>query len=110
MPHFRYAPLLPPESPAMTEPALRVDVADGALRRAVVEQAPKLGTKLPEDAIGTLFGISRALVCVVLARLAGAGLVGARHKRTATVANCAVLGGKHSTTPTPLPARTSSTS
>lgn len=70
----------------MTEPTSRVEVAHEALRRAIIEQALKPGTKLPEDEIGALFGMSRTLVRAVLARLAGAGLVDARPKRTATVA------------------------
>jgi DNA-binding GntR family transcriptional regulator len=70
----------------MTEPSSRVEVAHEALRRAIIEQALKPGTKLPEDEIGNLFGMSRTLVREVLARLAGAGLVDARPKRTATVA------------------------
>ena len=70
----------------MSRPSPRIEIAHEALRRAIIEQALKPGTKLPEDEIGTLFGMSRTLVRAVLARLAGEGLVDARPKRTATVA------------------------
>lgn len=70
----------------MSRPSPRIEIAHEALRRAIIEQALKPGTKLPEDEIGTLFGMSRTLVRAVLARLQADGLVDARPKRTATVA------------------------
>ena len=45
------------------------------LRRAIIEQSLMPGTKLPEDAVGDSFGVSRTLVRAALARLAGEGLV-----------------------------------
>jgi len=70
----------------MSRPSSRTEVAHEALKRAILEQALQPGTKLPEDEIGTHFGMSRTLVRAVLARLQAEGLVDARPKRTATVA------------------------
>lgn len=64
----------------------RVEVAYLAIRRAIIEQALKAGTKLPEDEIGKHFSMSRTLVRAVLAKLQAQGLVETHHKRTATVA------------------------
>jgi DNA-binding GntR family transcriptional regulator len=57
-----------------------------ALRRAIIEQALLPGVKLPEDAIGERFGVSRTLVRHALGRLAGEGLVDLRRNRGAAVA------------------------
>jgi DNA-binding GntR family transcriptional regulator len=70
----------------MTRPSPRIEIAHEALRQAIIEQALQPGTKLPEDDIGAHFGMSRTLVRAVLARLQAEGLVDARPKRTATVA------------------------
>lgn len=70
----------------MSRPSPRIEVAHEALKRAILEQALQPGTKLPEDEIGAHFGMSRTLVRAVLARLQAEGLVDARPKRTATVA------------------------
>jgi DNA-binding GntR family transcriptional regulator len=64
----------------------RVDVAHRTLRQAIIEQALKAGTRLPEDEIGRHFAMSRTLVRAVLAKLQAQGLVDTYHKRTATVA------------------------
>jgi DNA-binding GntR family transcriptional regulator len=64
----------------------RVEVALRTLRQAIIEQALKAGTKLPEDEIGRHFSMSRTLVRAVLAKLQAQGLVDTYHKRTATVA------------------------
>lgn len=64
----------------------RVDIAHRTLRQAIIEQALKAGTKLPEDEIGRHFSMSRTLVRTVLAKLQAQGLVDTYHKRTATVA------------------------
>lgn len=64
----------------------RVEIAHRTLRQAIIEQALKAGTKLPEDDIGQHFSMSRTLVRVVLAKLQAQGLVDTYHKRTATVA------------------------
>ncbi len=64
----------------------RVDIAVTALRQAIIEQALKAGTKLPEDEIGRHFAMSRTLVRAVLGKLEAQGLVDTYHKRTATVA------------------------
>jgi DNA-binding GntR family transcriptional regulator len=50
-----------------------------ALRRAIIEQALKPGTKLPEDAIGERFGVGRTIARQALAQLVSEGLV--EHKR-----------------------------
>lgn len=70
----------------MTRPSPRIDIAHEALRQAIIEQALQPGTKLPEDEIGAHFGMSRTLARAVLTRLQAEGLVDARPKRTATVA------------------------
>lgn len=70
----------------MTAKTDRVETAHRALRQAIIEQALLPGTKLPEDELGRLFGMSRTLVRTVLARLQSQGLVEAAPKRTATVA------------------------
>jgi DNA-binding GntR family transcriptional regulator len=57
-----------------------------ALRRAIIEQALLPGVKLPEDAIGERFGVSRTLVRHALGRLAGEGLVELRRNHGAAVA------------------------
>jgi DNA-binding GntR family transcriptional regulator len=70
----------------MTKTSPRADTAYQALRRAIIEQALAPGTKLPEDEIGTHFGMSRTLVRATLARLQTEGLVDTQPKRSATVA------------------------
>jgi len=57
-----------------------------ALWHAILEQALKPGTKLPEDTIGERFGASRTIVRTALARLAAEGLVELRRNRGAAVA------------------------
>lgn len=70
----------------MSKPSPRSDLAYTALRQAIIEQALLPGTKLPEDEIGSHFGMSRTLARSTLARLKAEGLVEAPVKRTATVA------------------------
>jgi len=70
----------------MSRPSPRIDIAHEALKQAILERALQPGTKLPEDEIGAHFAMSRTLVRAVLAKLAAEGLVDARPKRTATVA------------------------
>ena len=70
----------------MTRPSPRIDIAHEALKQAILERALQPGTKLPEDEIGAHFGMSRTLVRAVLAKLQSEGLVDARPKRTAIVA------------------------
>ncbi len=69
-----------------TTPAQKAELAYKAIRRAIIEQALIPGTKLPEDDLGTQFGVSRTLVRAVLSRLASEALVEVGNKRTATVA------------------------
>ena len=57
-----------------------------AIRNAIIEQAVKPGTRLPEDTIGERFGASRTLVRSALAQLAAEGLVELRKNRGAIVA------------------------
>jgi DNA-binding GntR family transcriptional regulator len=70
----------------MSRKSSRVDFACRALRRAIIEQALPPGTKLPEDELGTRFGMSRTLVRAALAHLQSEGLVDAPPRRTATTA------------------------
>ncbi|MER9127330.1 GntR family transcriptional regulator [Mesorhizobium sp. M0959] len=57
-----------------------------SLRRAIIEQALRPGMKLPEDAIGEQFGVSRTSVRNALVRLSAEGLVEVRSNRGACVA------------------------
>ena len=65
----------------------RAETVYRALRRAIIEQALKPGTKLPEDPVGERFGVSRTVVRAALARLAAEGLVELQLNRGATVAH-----------------------
>jgi DNA-binding GntR family transcriptional regulator len=64
----------------------RVGAICQALRRAIVEQALVPGDRLPEDALGERFGVSRTIARQALGRLAGEGLVDLRRNRIAVVA------------------------
>ena len=64
----------------------RGDAIYASLRRAIIEQALKPGTKLPEDQIGEVFGVSRTGARAALIRLAAEGLVEMRPNRGAAVA------------------------
>lgn len=76
----------PMSKPAALTPSRKADLAYLAIRRAIIEQALVSGTKLPEDQLGTQFGVSRTLIRTVLGRLASEALVETGNKRTATVA------------------------
>ncbi|MDB5656033.1 MAG: GntR family transcriptional regulator [Tardiphaga sp.] len=56
-----------------------------ALRRAIIEQALEPGAKLPEDALGERFGVSRTIARHALGQLASEGLVELRRNRIAVV-------------------------
>ena len=56
------------------------------LRRAILDQGLKPGSKLPEDAIGERLGVSRTIVRDALTRLGSEGLVELKHNRGAAVA------------------------
>lgn len=64
----------------------RSDAIYASLRRAILEQALKPGTKLPEDSIGDTFGVSRTSARNALLRLASDGLVEIKQNRGAAVA------------------------
>ncbi|GLK16470.1 GntR family transcriptional regulator [Herbiconiux flava] len=64
----------------------RAENAYAALREAIMENALKPGTKLPESDLGEHFGVSRTLIRAALARLAGEGLVDIGKTKSATVA------------------------
>lgn len=64
----------------------RSSVIYQALWKAILEKALKPGAKLPEDAIGEQFGVSRTIVRLALTRLANEGLVDTRRNRGAAVA------------------------
>lgn len=70
----------------MSESKSRSDVVYMSLRRAIIEQALKPGTKLPEDSICESFGISRTGVRNALLRLSIEGLVEIRLNKGAAVA------------------------
>lgn len=71
-------------------PSDKSDAAYTALKQAIIEGALAPGTKLPEDSLGTHFGMSRTLIRAALARLVAEGLVVTQHKRTASVAQPSV--------------------
>jgi DNA-binding GntR family transcriptional regulator len=64
----------------------RVGAICRALRRAIVERALAPADRLPEDALGERFGVSRTIARQALLRLAGEGLVDLRRNRIAVVA------------------------
>ncbi|MER2268960.1 GntR family transcriptional regulator [Methylobacterium oxalidis] len=64
----------------------RVGAICRSLRRAIVERALVPGDRLPEDALGERFGVSRTIVRQALGQLAGEGLVELRRNRIAVVA------------------------
>ncbi|MBC6718573.1 GntR family transcriptional regulator [Aurantimonas sp. DM33-3] len=66
--------------------ASRVDRICLAIRRAIIERALAPGDKLPEDALGERFGVSRTIARQALGQLAGEGLVDLRRNRIAVVA------------------------
>ena len=64
----------------------RVSQICAALRRAIIERALLPGDKLPEDALGDSFGVSRTIARQALGQLAAEGLVSLRRNRKAVVA------------------------
>ncbi|WP_127754394.1 GntR family transcriptional regulator [Devosia sp. 1566] len=57
-----------------------------AIRRAIVERALCPGDRLPEDALGERFGVSRTIARHALGQLGAEGLVDLRRNRIAVVA------------------------
>lgn len=74
-----------PNSKAQSSQDRAAEICD-ALRRAILEQALRPGTKLPEDALGERFGVSRTIARHALGHLAAEGLVDLQRNRGATVA------------------------
>lgn len=68
-------------------PTDRVGAICRSLRRAIVERALTPGDRLPEDALGERFGVSRTIARQALGQLAGEGLVELRRNRIAVVAS-----------------------
>jgi DNA-binding GntR family transcriptional regulator len=64
----------------------RVSIVIRALRRAIISQALVPGTKLPEDAVGESFGVSRTIARAAFTQLAAEGLIELKPNRGATVA------------------------
>lgn len=64
----------------------RIGVICAALRSAIIERALEPGAKLPEDALGECFGVSRTIARQALSHLASQGLVELRRNRIALVA------------------------
>jgi DNA-binding GntR family transcriptional regulator len=67
-------------------PSTRSDIVYHSLRKAIIEQALRPGMKLPEDAIGEQFRVSRSIVRSALVRLNAEGLVDIRPNKGATIA------------------------
>jgi DNA-binding GntR family transcriptional regulator len=65
----------------------RAEKTYAALREAILENALKPAMRLPEDALGAHFGVSRTLIRAALARLAAEGLVEVGKTKSATVAS-----------------------
>ena len=59
----------------------------GELHNAILEQRLAPGTKLPEDGLGDIFGVSRTIVRKALLRLAHENLIEVRPNRGAIVAS-----------------------
>ena len=68
------------------------------IRRAIIEGALMPGDRLPEDALGESFGVSRTIARHALGQLAAEGLVDLRRNRIATV-----TAPTNRITPTALP-------
>lgn len=64
----------------------KVGAICNALRCAIIERALEPGAKLPEDALGERFGVSRTIARQALAQLSAEGLVELRRNRIALVA------------------------
>jgi DNA-binding GntR family transcriptional regulator len=71
----------------MVEQTSRVNEIHLALRRAIIEQALEPGAKLPEDAIGEQFHVSRTIARRALELLAAEELIEFRLNRGASVAS-----------------------
>lgn len=65
----------------------RARVICQAIRRAIIERALHSGDRLPEDALGERFGVSRTIARHALGQLAAEGLVDLRRNRIAVVAS-----------------------
>ncbi|MGE3876115.1 MAG: GntR family transcriptional regulator [Parvibaculaceae bacterium] len=65
-----------------------------SLRRAIIEQALTPGTKLPEDSVGSSFGVSRTVVRSAMVRLVTEGLVVQQPNMRATVASPSLEEGR----------------
>ena len=63
----------------------RVSRICAAIRRAIIERALAPGDKLPEDALGERFGVSRTIARQALGQLSAEGLVDLRRNRIAVV-------------------------
>lgn len=75
-----------PKASSKTTENDRISSICDALRQAIIEQALKPGTKLPEDTLGERFGVSRTIARQALAQLAAEGLVEHRRNKGAEVA------------------------
>jgi DNA-binding GntR family transcriptional regulator len=62
------------------------------LRRSIIEQALRPGTRLPEDKLAASFGVSRTIVRAALERLGSEGLIERENNRSARVASIDTVG------------------
>jgi DNA-binding GntR family transcriptional regulator len=74
------------EDEAGSAPTGRAALICQALRRAIIERALRPGDRLPEDALGERFGVSRTIARHALGQLGSEGLVQLRRNRIAVVA------------------------
>lgn len=75
-----------PESPESGARSSSAQTIYREIYRAILDHRLPPGTKLPEDAIGEIYGVSRTVVRRVLGRLGHENIVDMRRHRTATVA------------------------
>lgn len=75
-----------PRSPRRSPKGANAATIYETVRRAIIEQALTPGAKLPEDAIGASFGVSRTIAREALHKLAESGLVEIRRNLGARVA------------------------
>jgi DNA-binding GntR family transcriptional regulator len=92
-PHSSTTDFTPAAAPAAAGPH-RADVIRRALVTAILEHRLDPGTKLGEDEIGSLYGVSRTIVRGVLQSLAHEGLVVIEKNRGAFVAHPSVADAR----------------
>lgn len=89
---------MPPRTARETSAPAAADAPDGVYRRiydAILERRLPPGTKLPEERLAAVFGVSRARIRKVLAQLEHERIVDVFHNRGAFVAQPSVEEAQH---------------